>query len=69
MRRQDIPRIFNDEWCESGHIWPNPFRTQPVLPLDVVVKRLKWVTLRRISRLASDKTGYADAIKLILNRP
>ncbi len=61
--------MFNDEWCESGRIWPNPFRTQPVLLLDVVVKRLKWTTLRRLSRLASNKTGYADAAKLILNRP
>ena len=64
-----MPRIFNDQWCESEHIWLNPFRTQPVLPLDVVVKRLKWITLRRVSRLASNKTGYADTTNPILNRP
>jgi len=69
MRRQDIQRIFNDEWCENGHIWPNPFGTQRVLSLGVVLKYLKWITLRRISRLASNKTGYASAIKLIVNRP
>ncbi len=69
MRRQDMQRIFNDEWCESGQIWSNPFGTQPILLLDIVANRLKWPTLRRVLRLASNKMDCADAAILNVNRP
>jgi hypothetical protein len=64
-----MQRIFNDEWSESGQIWSNPFGTQPILLLDIVAKRLKWGALRRVSRLASNKMGCADAAILIVHRP
>jgi hypothetical protein len=69
-----MQRIFNDEWSESGQIWPNPplpelGGTLPILPLDIVANRLKWSALRCVSRLASDKMGYADAAILNVNRP
>ena len=64
-----MQRIFNDEGGVSGQIWPNPFGTKPISPLDVVAKRLKWPTLRRVPRLASSKMGCADATRLIRNRP
>jgi hypothetical protein len=69
MRKQDMQRIFKDEWSESGQICSNPFATLPILPLDIVANRLKWSPLRRVSRLASDKMGYADAAILNVNRP
>ncbi len=39
-----MQRIFNDEGSVGGQIWPNPFGTKPISPLDVVAKRLKWLT-------------------------
>jgi hypothetical protein len=53
MRKQDMQRIFNDEWSESGQIWPNLFAAYPILPLDIVANRVKWSPRRRVSRLAS----------------
>ncbi len=64
-----MQRIFNDEGGVSGQIRSNPFGTEPISPLDVVAKRLKWPALRRVSRLASNEMGCADATRLILNRP
>jgi hypothetical protein len=64
-----MQRIFNDEWCESEQIWSNLFGTKSILPLDIVAKRLKWWTLRRVSRLASNKMDYADAAILFINTP
>ncbi len=64
-----MQRIFNDEASVSGQIWSNLFGTQPISPLDVVAKRWKWLTRRRVPRPASSKMGCADATKLILNGP
>ncbi len=64
-----MQRIFDDEGGDSGQIWPNPFGTKPISPLDVVAKRLKWPTLRRVSRLASNKMGCADIASLQVDRP
>ena len=49
-----MPGIFDDERRVTGPIWPNPYRTRPIRPLDVVAKGLKWPTLRRLSRLEHD---------------
>ena len=57
-----MPGIFDDEWRVSGAIRSNPEGTRPIWPLDVVAKGLKWPTLRRLSRLASDQMGHANAI-------
>ena len=64
-----MQRIFNDEGNDSGRIWSNPFGTKPISPLDVVAKHLKWPTLRRVSRLASNKMGCADTASLNIHRP
>ncbi len=61
--------IFNDEGGASGQIWPNPFGTRPIGPLDFVANHLKWPALRRASRLARDPMGHAEAATVILNRP
>ncbi len=61
--------IFDDERRESGAIWPNPFGTLPIWPLDFVAKSLKWVALRRLSRLASGQLGHAGATTIIVNGP
>ncbi len=58
-----MPGIFDEEQRVTGPIWPNPCRTTPISPLDGVIKRLKWCTLRRVSRLASNKMGAAGAAK------
>ncbi len=64
-----MPGIFDDECRETGLSWPNPVGTRPIWPLDSVAQGLKWQTLRRLSRLASDQMGHADATIMILNRP
>ena len=61
--------IFDDEWREIGPIWPNPFWTRRILPLDVVMKRLKWPALRRVSCLARNKMRHASTATIIVNRP
>ncbi len=62
-------RIFDDELCESGQIWSNPKGTRPITPLDVVMKRLKWPTLRRVSCLARNEMDHAGAAILVARRP
>jgi hypothetical protein len=57
MRKQDMQRIFNDEWSESGQIWPNPFGTKPILPLDIVANRLKWSGLCKKEAADSGQNG------------
>ncbi len=64
-----MPRIFDDECRKTGPIWPNPAGTRPIWPLDVVAQGLKWPTLRRLSRLARDQMGHADATTMMFNRP
>jgi len=64
-----MPGIFDDERHETGPIWPNPYRTLPLWPLDVVAKGLKWLALLRLSRLASGQRGNADTITIIIHRP
>ena len=64
-----MQRIFDDEGDDSGQNWSNPFGTKPISPLDVVAKRLKWLTLRRVSRLASNKMGCADTASLNIDGP
>jgi len=64
-----MPGIFDDEGRETDPIWSNPFRTRPIWPLDSVAQGLKWLALRRLSRLASGQMGHADATTMILNRP
>ncbi len=64
-----MQRIFNDELSGSGQIWSNPFGTKPISLLVVVAKRLKWSTLRRVLRLASNKMGCADTASLSAHRP
>ena len=57
-----MQRIFNDEGGVSEQIWPNPFGTRPISPLDVVAKRLKWLTLRRVPRRRRHKTGTQQTL-------
>ncbi len=64
-----MPGIFDDERHETGPIWPNPLGTQPLWPLDVVAKGLKWPALRRLSRLASGQKGCAGAMTIHVHRP
>ena len=64
-----MPGIFDDERRVTGPIWPNPYRTRPIRPLDVVAKGLKWPTLRRLSRLASSQMGHAGATTIVNIRP
>ena len=61
--------IFDDEHCESGAIWPNPKRTRPICLLDVVANGLKWLTLRRLSRLASRQMGHASTATISVTAP
>lgn len=64
-----MPGIFDDERREDGPIWPNPCGTRRISPLVSVTKRLKWVTLRRVSCLASNKMRHADTVNRTLKRP
>lgn len=64
-----MPRIFDDKGDDSGQIWSNPFGTKSILPLGVVAEHMKWPTLRRVSRLASNKMGCAGTASLIVHRP
>ncbi len=61
--------IFKDERRWIGPIWPNPYWTRPIFPLDVVANCLKWPALRRNWRLAIEKMGHAGTITMNLNRP
>ena len=61
--------IFDDEQCVTGPIWPNPFGTRPICLLDIVAKGLKWLTLRRLSRLASRQMGHANAVTIAVHSP
>ena len=64
-----MPGIFDDDRRVSGAIWSNPYRTWPIWPLDVVAKSLKWLTLRRLSRLASRQMGHASAAIIFVTTP
>ena len=64
-----MQRIFDDERRVTEPSWPNPCGTRPIWPLDVVAKGLKWPTLRRLPRLASDQMGHANAIAIPVHRP
>ena len=64
-----MPGIFDDERRETGPICSNPAGTRPICLLDVVAKGLKWLTLRRLSRLASRQMGHASTATMNLNRP
>ena len=64
-----MPGIFDDEWRETGPIWPNPGGTRPICLLDVVANGLKWLTLRRHSRLASRQMGHANTAIITVHRP
>ncbi len=63
-----MQRIFMNEWSEGGQIWSNPYGTLPILFLDIVANRLKWLALQHVSRPASNKMVSADAEILILDR-
>ena len=52
--------IFDDERGDTEPIRSNPAGTRPMFPPDCVAKGLKWVTLRRLSRLAGEKMGRAN---------
>ncbi len=64
-----MPGIFNDEHRVPGPIWPNPFGTRPLCPMDVVAKSLKWSTLPRFSRLAIGQRGRAGTASMNVDRP
>ncbi len=64
-----MPCIFDEERRVTGPIWPNLFETRRILLLDIVMKRLKWRTLRRVSYLASNKMRHASAATTIVHRP
>ena len=64
-----MQRIFDDERRGTGPIWPNPAGTRPICLLDVVAKGLKWMTLRRLSHLASRQMGHANAATITVHRP
>ncbi len=52
--------------------WANlikSYRMTPISLLDIVAKGLKWLTLRRLSRLASNKMGAAGAAKELRDTP
>ncbi len=61
--------IFDEEHRATGPIWPNPFGTRRISPLDGVMKRLKWRALRRVSCLAGNKMRHAGTAIMNLNRP
>lgn len=64
-----MQRIFDDERRVTGAIWSNPCGTLPISPLDVIAKGLKWLTLRRLSCLASSQMDQANAATMNVNRP
>ena len=64
-----MQRIFNDERRETGPIWSNPGGTRPICLLDVVAKGLKWLTLRRLSCLASRQMGHASTATIAVTTP
>ena len=61
--------IFDDERRGTETIRSNPFGTWPICLLDVVAKGLKWLTLPRLSRLASRQMGHANAVAITVHRP
>ena len=64
-----MPGIFDDERRVTAPIWSNPGGTRPISLLDVVAKGLKWLTLRRLSRLASREMGHASTTTITVHRP
>ncbi len=64
-----MQRIFDDEQRVIEQIWSNSFGTRRISPLDIVMNRLKWRALRRVSCLASNKMRHAGTITMALNRP
>ncbi len=64
-----MQHIFDEEQRVTGPIWPNLFETQRISPLDIVLKRLKWRILRRVSCLASNNMRHASAATMNVNRP
>ncbi len=74
-RTKDMPSILEDEGRGIGPIWLNPpfsskfSGTRFILSLDSVANYLKWPTLLRNLRLASDKMKHASTITIIVHRP
>ena len=60
--------IFNDEGCEHGPFWPNPFGTRRAKPMDGVAKTLKWPALRRFLRLAIGFARLANTTTITVHR-
>ena len=70
-----MPSILEDEGREIRPIWLNSSfslkigGTHFIPSLDSVANRLKWLTLQRNLRLASEKMKCASTIITPVNRP